>query len=71
MFKFRFMAEVPPVGRNKETLAMLLEPPVMSFAKILLRMSMPVVPVVITAQAADKRLVAAVPNRDPKRFTEF
>ena len=71
LFQVKFIADVPPEGRKTETCAMEVVPPVMLLAKMLSRTSMPVCAVVLIENAAESRLVVAVPVCGPNRFTEL
>ena len=71
LFQVRFIALVPEDGRKTGTCALDVVPPVIVFAKTLLRTSMPVRDDAVIANAAESWPDAAVPNSGPNRLTEL
>jgi hypothetical protein len=67
----RFIADVPLEGRNIETCATLVVPPVIVLAKTLSLASTPVMLVAVRVNAAVKMLLFGAPKSAPERLTEL
>ena len=69
LFKVRFMAEVPALGKSIDTCAIEVVPPVIVFEKMLFLQSIPVSDVELINKHAEDKELAAVPGKVPNKLT--